>query len=88
MTKNDTPHPCPDCGSPLRQLIHLVIDCPTGQRSLDKKAIRSKDIEITAALWDQATIYCTKCSYHWRFKRETKRVDIKQLTTSHSKVSK
>ena len=70
MTKNHPPRSCPDCGAPLRQLVHLVVDCPTGQRSLDKTAIRSKDVQITAALWDMATIYCTSCAYIMRKKRE------------------
>lgn len=59
-------HACPECDSQLRQTIHIVLDCPIPCHSVDKKAIRSKNIRIDAALWDEGIVYCAKCGYHYR----------------------
>jgi len=66
MTKHYPPIPCPKCGTSLRQQVYLVVDCPTGQRALDKAASRSKRVQIVAALWGSAIVYCPQCSFIYR----------------------
>lgn len=58
---------CPICGSLLYKKIYIQVDCPIGQRALDKAAIRKRNVQIEAVLWDYATIYCPNCSYTQRF---------------------
>lgn len=58
---------CPTCLAPeMRMLISITADCPGGQKSLDKAAIRKKEVQIIAVDWPSARYYCSECHYHER----------------------
>ena len=63
---------CPKrrCEAPLRQLVSVVLDAPADIRRVTKSDIRSKAVEVTAVLWDQATFYCPKCGKIIRLKED------------------
>ncbi len=51
---------CPKCRKgQLVQQLSVFVECPLGQKSLNKKAIASSKVKIMGAGWDRATIYCS-----------------------------
>lgn len=55
---------CPQClEDDLAMWVDVVIQCPIGQTSLSKSAIRKKEIKIILANWDKARYICQNCNY-------------------------
>ena len=55
---------CPKCGAEdVQQMVNVMIQCPAGYRSLDKKGIRSKKVTVYAVDWAGATLVCHDCGW-------------------------
>ncbi len=56
---------CPQCleKDTLRMLVNIIVDCPFNQPSLDKSAIRKKEVQIEAVDWGNTEVYCECCGY-------------------------
>lgn len=63
--------PCPRCDKELRKSLFLIIDSPVDQRSFDKKALRSKHIQIIGISKPRqgGMIYCPHCGWNESHKR-------------------
>jgi len=70
---------CPECGAPLRKQVSVIIDCPSTQRALHKKAIRSKGVKILWADWWGSLLYCTECGWTHQM-RAKERVGDKEIS--------
>jgi hypothetical protein len=52
---------CPRCKrTNLRQLVSVFVECNADCRSLSKKGIRKRDVQIIGAGWPTATLFCPK----------------------------
>jgi hypothetical protein len=45
-------------------MVSVTVDCPGDQLSLDKSAIRKKEVQVIAVDWPNARYYCPDCNYH------------------------
>jgi len=55
---------CPKCGAKdVQQMVNVMIQCPAGYRSLDKKGIRSKKVTVYGVDWAGATLVCHDCGW-------------------------
>ena len=58
---------CPRCKrGRLRQQVSVFVECDAENYSLNKKGIRSRDVQIWGAGWPQAKLLCPKCGWFER----------------------
>ena len=57
---------CPKCKAKLRQLVNVIVEADADCRSLNKKGIKSKSVEIKGVDWGRATWFCPKGDYALR----------------------
>lgn len=55
------PWRCYTCECAIRQVVPMLVNCPTGQREITKRSIRQGCVQIEATLWEQATFFCPIC---------------------------
>jgi hypothetical protein len=50
------------CRHDVRVKVELCLDIPRKLiRKLNKKTLRSKDVQIDGAFWQKMTLYCRRC---------------------------
>jgi hypothetical protein len=55
---------CPKCGKEMEMNVSLRFRMPARYaNAVSKKVLRKKEVVITAALWDGATVTCYDCGY-------------------------
>ena len=50
---------CPECGSPVKMMVSVIILIPSEMESqLSKRNLRKKEVQVYAADWSRATYFC------------------------------
>lgn len=56
---------CPKCLHPnsLKQIVHVIVECPADVPNLNKTTFRKKEVQIKGVDWGKAIYFCASCGY-------------------------